>query len=137
MEISARGKIISDCICRECAGNRSEIEKFIIEDYLDKQKNFRKKRKTCPLCGLMQDEWKRLGFAGCAFCYKIFRKEIASDIRKYHNGCSHRGKKPRNRICCVDESEFLKARMRKAVALCNFKQIKKIKKEYDEFVDKR
>ncbi len=136
MEISGKGRIVSGCFCSECAKTRPETKK-LIDAYLNRQKKFRNKKKKCPICGMTQDDWKQSGFAGCAFCYQVFRNEIISDMKNYHNVFLHRGKSPLSRMRSSDKSERLKAKKRKTISVRPW-QVKKIKNGIcDEFIDKK
>jgi len=136
MEISGKDGIVKEYLCDKCVIGMPGIHNFL-DSYLNNQKFFRNKKKICPVCGLTQNEWEKSGFAGCAFCYKVFRKEIISDIKKYHNGSSHSGKKPANRIFSGGKSRYLRNEAIKMIPLVNCEQINKKKRESDGFVNKK
>ena len=51
---------------------------------------------TCPACGFMQSEFKKLGRLGCPVCYDVFEHELGPVLRAMHRGLVHKGKVPQN-----------------------------------------
>lgn len=35
-------------------------------------------QRRCPNCGMTPERFRRIGFLGCAECYRVFRKEISA-----------------------------------------------------------
>jgi len=136
MEISSKGGIIKGYLCDKCVVRVPGIHNFL-DNYLNNRNFSGNKKKICPVCGLTQNEWEKSGFVGCAFCYKVFRKEIISDIKKYHNASFHSGKKPVNRTLSGGKSRYFRNEAIKMIPLVNYKQIKKKKRESDGFVNKK
>jgi len=60
---------------------------------------------TCSNCGLTFAEFGRVGRLGCAECYKVFRTELNSLLRRVHGSAEHRG-----RIAKVGKSDYKQMR---------------------------
>jgi len=45
----------------------------------------------CPNCGLTFSEFGQIGRLGCAECYKAFRVELTTLLRRIHGSAEHRG----------------------------------------------
>ncbi len=54
----------------------------------------REPEEKCPVCGATFQDIARSGKVGCARCYQVFRKQLASTVRSLHGTAVHRGKKP-------------------------------------------
>ncbi|MCM8805361.1 MAG: hypothetical protein NC825_01320 [Candidatus Omnitrophica bacterium] len=132
IEISFNGKVSSTYCCIDCLKKNPEMS-AIFESFV-KEKLSKSKRKICPLCGLTLQEWRQSCFAGCAYCYKIFRQQIKKEIKKYHTGSFHRGKIPYGAGVKTDFTEDIEDKMRRAVMTSNIEEIKNIKRYLNKFI---
>lgn len=67
---------------------------------------FREKGAPCPKCGMLPDDYKRIGRLGCDQCYKAFARQLGPVIRDMHPGVSHVGKVPRQEMTKVDKTSL-------------------------------
>lgn len=52
--------------------------------------------RTCPGCGLTEDEFLRESLFGCAECYATFDEDLDLLLRRLHGAVQHRGRVPRS-----------------------------------------
>lgn len=50
--------------------------------------------KICKSCGTRLSDFYETGMLGCPYCYKAFRLEIVSTLKKIQGSTVHRGKTP-------------------------------------------
>lgn len=50
--------------------------------------------KSCPTCGTTWKSIAHKGMVGCADCYKAFREELSTSIRRMHGNTKHVGRAP-------------------------------------------
>lgn len=50
--------------------------------------------KTCPVCGMTQQQITKNGKLGCGECYNTFLTELRPLLRKIHGNCLHKGSQP-------------------------------------------
>ena len=48
----------------------------------------------CKLCGLAYEAYRKNFMLGCSDCYKSFHDLLMQDLRKFHGGVRHVGRKP-------------------------------------------
>lgn len=49
---------------------------------------------VCPRCGTTMDDYQRTSLVGCPVCYRFFRDQLTSSIRKVQFTLQHEGKFP-------------------------------------------
>ena len=49
---------------------------------------------TCASCGTSWSDFQKMGFLGCATCYKAFGNSLMDVIRDFHEATEHVGKTP-------------------------------------------
>lgn len=47
----------------------------------------------CPNCGMVYEDFKKIGRLGCAECYLTFRSNLAPLLKRIHGATQHTGKK--------------------------------------------
>ena len=84
-------------------------------------------QKSCPICGITMDMFRKQAVLGCPNDYEVFGKTLEQLIEKAHDGnCVHKGKVPANvspqevsniagNTDKADEKEELKRRLEEAV----------------------
>lgn len=83
--------------------------------------------KSCPICGITMDMFRKQAVLGCPNDYEVFGKNLEQLIEKAHDGnCTHKGKVPANvspqeilnnadSTNKADEKEELKRQLEEAV----------------------
>jgi protein arginine kinase activator len=49
---------------------------------------------SCPVCGILRDEYRKRSRLGCPACYKAFEKELDTAVFELHRASQHVGKTP-------------------------------------------
>lgn len=90
-------------LCEECAREKgSQMEKhFDLSDLLagladmgaQIEPQLEEKLK-CPNCGMTYRDFKAIGQLGCGECYKAFKKNLASLLKRIHGSTQYFGKAP-------------------------------------------
>lgn len=76
-------------------------------------------KKTCPGCGYTFEDFRRIGKAGCAECYRTFSTELEPTLRSVHSNAKHTGRAPakeRAKHKTEDELKSLKDELKAAIA---------------------
>jgi protein arginine kinase activator len=90
-------------LCEDCAREKSSQmeQQFGLADLLAGLADFGKQTKTpespqaaCPNCGLMYDDFRKLGRLGCSQCYESFQSHLSTLLKKIHGASHHLGKAP-------------------------------------------
>jgi len=90
-------------LCEDCAREKSSQmeQQFGLADLLAGLADFGKQTKTpespqaaCPNCGLMYDDFRKLGRLGCSQCYESFQSQLSTLLKKIHGASHHLGKTP-------------------------------------------
>lgn len=50
--------------------------------------------RTCPVCNMSFEDFKRTGMFGCSNCYNTFKREAMPVIKRIHGNIQHTGKIP-------------------------------------------
>ncbi|MBE6538947.1 MAG: hypothetical protein E7671_05745 [Ruminococcaceae bacterium] len=66
-------------------------------------------KKTCPVCGHTFEDFRRIGKAGCAECYRTFAAELEPTIRSIHSNAKHSGRAPAKQKAKHKKENELKA----------------------------
>jgi protein arginine kinase activator len=72
----------------------------------------------CSHCGLTFEEFTHQGRFGCGECYRAFRPQLETIMRKIHGSSLHKGKLPEsgsNQQLPIKEEERLEAELKKAI----------------------
>lgn len=93
-------------------------------------------KKICPNCGMTAEDFRRLGLLGCAECYRVFRDEVLSAVRKVQGRVRHIGKVPEagagKKYLWVIEQDRLNERLAQAVRENREEDAEKIEKRLKE-----
>jgi protein arginine kinase activator len=88
---------------------------------------------TCETCKLTFEEFTRQGRFGCGDCYKAFRSQLETIMRKIHGASLHRGRHPaydikdEGDVPTVVEEERLDAELRKAIEAEDFERAAEVR----------
>ncbi|EYE88934.1 excinuclease Uvr [Fervidicella metallireducens AeB] len=91
--------------------------------------------KTCPLCKMTFEDFRRNGRIGCDECYKTFKDEMIPLIRRIHGNIQHNGKLPRRTggiLKYKRDIDRLKDELKNAVSKEEFERAAKIRDEIKE-----
>jgi len=117
-------------LCKDCAAKRgfhSPLDNvpFPLAEILSGiiQQQFPQKTEPivdikCPHCGLTFEEFTHQGRFGCGECYRAFRPQLETIMRRIHGSSLHKGKLPAsgtNQPIPVKEEERLEAELKKAI----------------------
>ena len=72
---------------------------------------------VCPRCGTTIEDFRRTGLLGCAECYRVFREEILSTVRRVQGKTHHEGEIPvakEERYSFMLEQQHLKEEIERA-----------------------
>ncbi len=98
-------KITKLHLCEECARKKgAEMEEHFglsdllagLADFETKAAPKKEEKKKCPKCGMVYDDFKKLGRLGCGECYSIFHESLVPLIKRIHGSMEHYGKTPVN-----------------------------------------
>jgi protein arginine kinase activator len=151
-------KITKLHLCEECARKKgAEMEEhFGLSDLLAGLADFEAKtplkpevKKKCPKCGMVYDDFKKLGRLGCGECYTVFNDSLIPLIKRIHGSVEHYGKTPVNMTTApkpkksepakkkkVDKLEDLKEKLQRAVQMEEFEEAAQIRDKIREFEKK-
>lgn len=96
-------------LCEECASKKEDMNSFIsfsindlLASFLDMSQETPQQLPLessnvpkCSRCGLTYNDFKKIGRLGCSHCYKDFREELLSVLRRVHGSTQHVGKVPK------------------------------------------
>lgn len=127
-------------LCEPCAKSKSlEMEQqFGLADLLaglsDLGKNPAEAKENsklkCPNCGLMYDDFKKIGRLGCSGCYGAFRKQLIPLLKRIHGSNKHYGKMPLSEFKpdkLPSELEELRVKLKKAVEKEDFEEAARLR----------
>ena len=91
-------------LCEECASQKgAQMEShFGLSDLLAGLADFGKtatseetgEAKTCAVCRLSYEEFRKIGRLGCSACYETFKDSLGSLLKRIHGSTQHVGKVP-------------------------------------------
>ena len=103
------GKKSSLNICSSCAAQESIFENFGSLLSFSPSEDF--SPRVCSVCSTSLAEFTRTGRAGCGECYKTFRKNADSILKKIHGTSTHhKSEKIKEEIVEKPKSELEKMR---------------------------
>lgn len=91
--------------------------------------------KTCPVCGLKFEDFKRGGRLGCGSCYKAFNENMIPLIRGIHGNLQHIGKVPKRAgglLKVRRDLDMLKEELKNLVKNEEYEKAAKIRDEIKE-----
>ncbi len=128
-------------LCETCAKEKgSEMEQhFGIADLLSGLSDVEAAPATetggvtkakCGQCGMVYEDFKKLGRLGCSGCYAVFRPRLAPLLKRIHGSSHHMGKSPNPEFAkeykattkVRDELEAAKAQLERAVKAEEFEE---------------
>lgn len=90
-------------LCEDCAREKSsQMEQQFgladllagLTDFSKTSKDVKETKTKCPNCGLVYDDFRKLGRLGCSECYTTFREYLGVLLKKIHGSSQHLGKVP-------------------------------------------
>ena len=89
----------------------------------------------CPNCGMMYQNFRKLGRLGCSECYEAFKKELSPLLKRIHGSTQHYGKSPKKIAKVVkakNDLETLKEKLQKAIQKEDFEEAAKLRDKIKE-----
>jgi protein arginine kinase activator len=95
-------------------------------------------QKSCPICGITMDMFRKQAVLGCPNDYEVFGKTLDKLIEKAHDGnCTHKGKVPANipqqeilnNTDKMDEKEELKRQLEDAIVAEKYELAAKLREQ--------
>lgn len=136
-------------LCEECAQKKgAQMEShFGLADLLaglaDLGAQFKTKgeeKVKCENCGLMYEDFKKIGRLGCGECYSAFRENLYPLLKRIHGSTQHFGKAPKKALKVVktkNELQELKEKLQKAIQLEQFEEAAKLRDKIRELEKKK
>jgi len=90
-------------LCEDCARKKgTEMEEHFglsdllagLADFETKTPSKKEVKKKCSKCGMVYDDFKKLGRLGCGECYTAFNDHLSPLIKRIHGSLEHYGKSP-------------------------------------------
>ena len=134
-------------LCEECAHKKSAAmeQQFGLSDLLAGLVQEGKPAKPdeflnlkCPNCGLTYADFKRIGRLGCGECYSVFKKYLATLLKKIHGSLEHMGKSPlktgkeQRKKAGTPDLEELRRRLQKAIDEEAFEEAARLRDQIKE-----
>ena len=94
----------------------------------------------CPNCGLIYQNFRKLGRLGCSECYEAFKKELAPLLKRIHGAERHVGKVPikgGKTIKATRTLQDLKMQLDKAIQMEEFEEAAKLRDKIRDMENKR
>ncbi len=91
--------------------------------------------RVCPRCGTTIEEFRRTGLVGCAECYRAFRTEILSTVRRVQGTTHHEGAIPtvsEEKYSFMLEQQHLKESIEKAMRAGRFEEAEELQRRLKE-----
>ncbi len=122
-------------LCRVCAARLAVNSELLqASEPEDVQEPYADSTRICSRCGLRFDEYQQTGKFGCPGCYFTFWDLILSEVEKYHDASTYRGRvyERNSRRYALFERYFeLTQRLEITAAEENFEVAAKLKREID------
>ncbi|NLY91928.1 MAG: hypothetical protein GX081_10055 [Firmicutes bacterium] len=86
----------------------------------------------CPTCGLTFTDFRKIGFLGCANCYRIFSDYLEPLLRRVHGNITHTGKVPKRtggKVRLKKEIEDLRRKLQDAIRREAYEEAAKLRDE--------
>jgi len=124
-------------LCRDCAEKSGELKLHVVfkpnpispllKGFFESEQKVEDPVlvRSCPVCGLTLDEFKRGGKLGCAGCYKAFEETLTPLLSSMHGSSRHMGKTPTHSAAekeAANERAKLSAALKEAI----------LREEYEE-----
>lgn len=93
----------------------------------------------CPNCGLMYQNFRKLGRLGCSECYEAFKKELGPLLKRIHGSDRHVGKVPLKGGKTIRDTrtlQDLKMQLEKAIQMEEFEEAAKLRDRIKELENK-
>ncbi len=91
--------------------------------------------RVCPRCGTTIEEFRRTGLVGCAECYRAFREEILSAVRRVQGTTRHEGAIPavsEEKYSFMLEQQHLKDAIERALRAGKFEEAEALQQRLRE-----
>lgn len=87
---------------------------------------------TCDVCGMTYHDFRKIGRLGCPACYDVFKKKLATVLRRIHGSTRHVGKIPARINQDVSDKlriQELKRKLQRSVEMEEFEEAARIRDE--------
>lgn len=91
--------------------------------------------RVCPRCGTTIEDFRRTGLLGCADCYRAFRGEILSAVRRVQGTTRHEGAIPavsEEKYSFMLEQQHLKDAIERAMRAGRFEEAETLQQRLRE-----
>jgi protein arginine kinase activator len=142
-------------LCEECARQSQELNinpaftfgvplslQNLMDGFFESMTSPHKKivhETVCPVCNKTFSDFRRSGRLGCGSCYKSFKDNMTSLVRRIHGNIEHTGKVPKRTggvLKIRREVESLKEQLQLLVANEEFEKAAKLRDEIRELESK-
>lgn len=135
-------------LCRDCAPSESALGSSILSslfgavstDHIyNRQRRSDTDEKKCPVCGIGLYEIGKTGKVGCAECYRTFRSELSSAIKRIHGNAVYRGSTPKAHTEKTENNreEQLRRELKEAIDGENYERAAALRDELRSLAEKK
>ena len=87
--------------------------------------------KSCPMCGMTYEDFRKVGRLGCGECYVTFKRSLMSLLKRIHGAPHHLGKCPLRLLkpnkAGKQELGELKRRLERAIEMEEFEEAARLR----------